>query len=372
MLILIYKFSFTRTRNGKTVHFACRNVVLANGSSDMANRLGLRVERLPIPWLKYELPQLEAALEEEKDRQKMKPVLIVGAGLSAADAVTICRQSGIPVIHVYRSRNAGLDKMLPGNVYPEYHEVQRMMKDPSKTYEYYTPVPEHAIADLHPIPIGPGCHRVRVRHLVTGEMHHFDVSYCAILIGSRPDLRFLHPNSLRNNQAPAHSPLKPRQIPSGGNDLSYGIVDCYIDGDTGNIVDDPKCSRLARQISWFKIFCAKCRHLNMCETRRSDYKRICGHSYLKCECPVASSENYPKAAFAAVNSFDDVALGLGEDATKPVDGKSNPIAVNKFTNQVLKAPKGMFAMGPLVGDHFVRFIPGGALAITAYLHSKNH
>lgn len=53
----------------------------------------------------------------------LKPVLVVGAGLSAADAVTICRSSGVNVIHVYRNRSVGLDKMLPENVYPEYHEV---------------------------------------------------------------------------------------------------------------------------------------------------------------------------------------------------------------------------------------------------------
>lgn len=53
----------------------------------------------------------------------LKPVLVVGAGLSAADAVTICRSSGINVIHVYRNRSAGLDKKLPQTVYPEYHEV---------------------------------------------------------------------------------------------------------------------------------------------------------------------------------------------------------------------------------------------------------
>lgn len=86
----------------------------------------MRSEGLSTPWLKHELPQLEAALESvpEKDRKKLKPVLIVGAGLSAADAVTICRSSGIKVIHVYRNRTAGLDKMLPENVYPEYHEVR--------------------------------------------------------------------------------------------------------------------------------------------------------------------------------------------------------------------------------------------------------
>lgn len=54
---------------------------------------------------------------------ELKPVVIVGAGLSAADAVTICRSSNINVVHVFRNRTAGLDKMLPENVYPEYHEV---------------------------------------------------------------------------------------------------------------------------------------------------------------------------------------------------------------------------------------------------------
>lgn len=91
----------------------------------MANRLGVKGEGLSMPWLKYELPHLETALLSLRpaDRLKLKPVMIVGAGLSAADAVTICRTSGIPVIHVFRSRTIGLDKQLPENVYPEYHEV---------------------------------------------------------------------------------------------------------------------------------------------------------------------------------------------------------------------------------------------------------
>lgn len=52
-------------------------------------------------------------------------MIVVGAGLSAADCVTICRSLKIPVIHVYRNRTAGLDKMLPEKVYPEYHSVSK-------------------------------------------------------------------------------------------------------------------------------------------------------------------------------------------------------------------------------------------------------
>lgn len=103
----------------------CQHLVLANGASDLANRLGVRGEGLSIPWLKYELPHLEYALQSMRpiERLKLKPVMIVGAGLSAADAVSMCRSSGIRVIHVFRSRTVGLDKQLPENVYPEYHEV---------------------------------------------------------------------------------------------------------------------------------------------------------------------------------------------------------------------------------------------------------
>ncbi len=50
-------------------------------------------------------------------------------------------------------------------------------------------------------------------------------------------------------------------------------------------------------------------------------------------------------------------LGLGENPKKPIDCKSNPIAVDKYTNRVLNGAEGLYAMGPLVGDNFVRFIP---------------
>uniref|UniRef100_A0A1L8DD72 Uncharacterized protein n=1 Tax=Nyssomyia neivai TaxID=330878 RepID=A0A1L8DD72_9DIPT len=325
-------------RKNKAFTILCRNVVLANGTSDLANRLGIRGERLAIPWLKHELPHLEAALEVIRpvERRTMKPVLIVGAGLSAADAITICRQSGIPVIHAFRSRTAGLDKMLPGNVYPEYHEVHRMMKAPHEAHSCYTPLPEHTIADVISVPSASGEERRRVivRHIKTGETRDFEVSFCAILIGARPDLRFLA--SLNTSGTPE---------------------------DSDSPIVEENVSFFGRQLAWLKNLCAKCRHINFCErVRRPEYKKICGHNFEKgttrvCECQPAV--------------YDDVVtgFGLGEEPQNPIDGKNNPIAVDKYTNQVLRGPPGLFAMGPLVGDNFVRFIPGGALAITSALQN---
>lgn len=55
---------------GKTFCIVSKNVVLANGSSDLANRLGLKGEGLATPWLKHELPQLENALEVLTEKQR--------------------------------------------------------------------------------------------------------------------------------------------------------------------------------------------------------------------------------------------------------------------------------------------------------------
>lgn len=56
--------------NGKPFSYSCRNVVLSNGASDLANRLGLRGENLATSWIKHDLPQLESALEQVTDAER--------------------------------------------------------------------------------------------------------------------------------------------------------------------------------------------------------------------------------------------------------------------------------------------------------------
>ncbi|XP_058465671.1 uncharacterized protein LOC131439086 [Malaya genurostris] len=379
---------FNRNTNRKFT-VVCQNLVMANGASDLANRLGVKGEGLDMPWVKYELPHLERALEQYQDdaMARLKPVLIVGAGLSAADAVSICRSSGIPVIHVYRNRTAGLDKMLPGNVYPEYHEVHKMMKDSNQKYELYTPLPEHTIVDLTQSPYtgSKDSHRVTVQHLKTGERREFEVSFCAILIGSRPDLRFIagiskgYNSSQHGNEASFFSRRAPvlveRESVVCENRPAQPLA-------IWSIAEQLLSSRLGRKLFWFKNICAKCRHLNVCDRNRykqcqpavlgriEDKQSInCGHNLSilgrNCECtlPIAVPTNDYLVSVSG--------LGLGEDPSKPVDCKSNPIEVDKYTNAVLRIPyKGLYAMGPLVGDNFVRFIPGGALSITSALHKR--
>lgn len=63
-------------------------------------------------------------------------------------------------------------------------------------------------------------------------------------------------------------------------------------------------------------------------------------------------------------------IGLGVCPTKPIDCRNNPMAIDKVSHSVLNAPKGMYALGPLAGDNFVRFIPGGALAIVSHIWNE--
>jgi thioredoxin reductase len=191
-----------------------------------------------------------------------EPVLIVGAGLSAADAVLLCSALGIPVLHVFRrdgdDPNIALKK-LPPKLYPEYHKVHQMMKDGGSgrngddgsggNYQAY---PQHCVKEFKE----DG--KVLLSH-TKGKRGDIvvQVARAVILIGSRPDLSFL----------------------------------------------------------------------------------------------------------------PDEGMNLGVVPGMHIDPKHNPIDVDPFTYQCVRAP-GLFAMGPPAGDTFVRFLRGGALAITAHLWNK--
>lgn len=219
-----------------------------------------------------------------------------------------------------------------------------MMQNSTQSYDYYTPYPEHTISDISSIPTPSGGHLATLQHLKTGEKTEIEVSYCAILIGSRPDLRFI--SSLTQKQESAQQPVE------------IDIIE--------NVIESPKWNK---RISWLKTFCAKCKHINIC---RNDYKKICGHNNRQLQqstfVEVCNAKNEVNT-----NKIDEISsgLGLGENPDRPIDCKTNPVLVNKITNRVLNSPKGLYAMGPLVSDNFVRFIPGGALAITSALHKEN-
>lgn len=101
------------------------NVVLATGTHDIPARLGVEGESLPFVY--HSFWELEAAISRGELDQASDPVLVVGAGLTAADAVLAAHHLNTPVCHVFRRSvtDPGLIfNQLPKLLYPEYHKVR--------------------------------------------------------------------------------------------------------------------------------------------------------------------------------------------------------------------------------------------------------
>ncbi|XP_046865080.1 oxidative stress-induced growth inhibitor 2-like isoform X2 [Xenia sp. Carnegie-2017] len=239
--------------------FACKkpfcvyaqNVVLASGLSK-PKKLGINGEGLPFVHHKVR-KVFQITKSKGKLQNKFKnPVLIVGDGLSAADAVLELVANDVPVIHVLKhdlnDEELVLNKM-PTQVYHDYAKVKDMMTKPvlaadgSCLYHAYfktilTSISKHGECKLK-----------------TPDEKTMTIFASAvfILIGSKPDLSFL--------------------------------------------------------------------------------------------------QNTPP---------------LGIDPSKDVDCRHNPMNINPYTYECRKV-KNLFALGPLVGDNFVRFGIGGSLGIASHL-----
>ncbi|XP_040265379.1 oxidative stress-induced growth inhibitor 1 [Bufo bufo] len=245
---------FTKNDIGPEQSFClyAENVVLATGTYDSPSWLGIQGEDLP--FVSHEISALEEAVKSMKVSQDSDPVLIVGAGLTAADAILLAHHYNIPVIHAFRRRvndPALIFNQLPHVMYPEYHKVYQMMKEQSVfqggPYKGYMSLPEHHALCFND---EKKC-TFRDKH---GHHKAFKVSMVLILIGSNPNLSFL---------------------PKNGTDLA-----------------------------------------------------------LKTE--------------------------------QPVNSKRNPLDIDPFTYECTQE-KGLYAVGPLAGDYFVRFVQGGALAVASTL-----
>lgn len=251
----VHGFLMAADHSREPFSLRARNVVLATGTSDSPARLGIPGETLP--YVHHELSALEAAWRAGTVTPASDPVLVVGAGLSAADAVLFARHANIPVLHAFRRPvdDPGLVfNQLPQMLYPEYHKVHQMMRERSiegpSPYLGYRSLPEHRLLlcrDDHQVVFqGP-----------QGLQKGFVVSLVLVLIGSHPDLSFL---------------------PGAGADLAT-------------------------------------------------------------------------------------------DPSQPLNAKRNPIDVDPYTYQSTRR-EGLYALGPLAGDNFVRFVQGGALAAASSLLKK--
>ena len=216
------------------------NVVLAVGVFNNPKKLEVAGE--DFPFVHHHSPDFE------RIQTHKCPVVVVGCGLVAADAVLYLMSKQIPVYHVFRRgpKDPNLVVNQLSSAYGDYLKLKSLIQSKSKN-EYYTPFPQHKIAEILPnkeVLIEP-CGRK-----MSGASFKVKVSRVIINVGSAPNLNF--------------------------------IKDAYL---------------------------------------------------------------------------------LREEPEEEFNIKTNPLNVDLITYES-NLKKGLFAMGPLVGDNFVRFISGGAMGIT--------
>lgn len=256
-------FTLTDTgHRGKPLKYLTKNVVLATGMTTNPRNLDIPGEHLPFVF--HSLNSLEEAVRSGGLTSNSDPVLIVGAGLSAADAIINTQGHNIPIVHCFRrpvDDPTLIFNKLPEAIYPEYHEVHRMMaagttgttrmmrgQPVEAEYPAYRAFSETELTEI------TANRRVRLRGPATNEL--MQVSYVVILIGASADLNFL----------------------------------------------------------------------------------------------------------------EESGTNLGLVPGEPIE-RNNPVDIDVFTHECINSP-GMYAMGPITGDNFVRFLQGGALAITSHFHHK--
>jgi hypothetical protein len=240
--------------------FLCKHIILAVGSTGLYNELKVKGESYN--FILHTIHDLENKIKTNLCYLRKNPLVVVGAGLSAADCILLALKYRIKIVHVIRrsvyDKNI-VYKKLPKILYPEYHGIYEKMLDykkcgGKKKNDNYVMYDEHLIKCFKP------------NHIcVISSNEGFDddvekikeikFSFACLLIGHKINLDFIPPEI---------------------------------------------CNKLAY------------------------------------------------------------------NTNKPIDIKDNPISINPFTYETNNF-KNLYAMGPLVGDNFVRFGISGALGITSHL-----
>ncbi|XP_014260201.1 oxidative stress-induced growth inhibitor 2-like [Cimex lectularius] len=179
--------------NGARFSYKCKYVVLASGTYDSPNVLGVEGEDLP--WVYHSLKDFEDEFDSAQS------VLIVGAGLSAADAVRACRFRLAEVHHVFRNPKNPMEKSLHSSMYPDYHKIWQMMNIGDAKYPGYFPYRGCSVLSFYE----EGRERYAKLRYENGTVESVQINLVVILIGSTADLRYTQKEDLGLTTGPVHS-----------------------------------------------------------------------------------------------------------------------------------------------------------------------
>lgn len=290
------------THKGDLAEFKyfCKHLVLANGATDIHNELNVKGESSR--FILRSIRELEDRIKDDLPRLQKDPLLIVGAGLSAADAILLAQKYHIRIAHVIRKPvsdpNLVFNK-LPKKIYPEYHRVYEQMQH-SRAADV-----QSAAAELSYV--------------------LYDEHQVKCFTSKRTCILSTWTNGTNTKCAAGKSWVRHKQHRL----LNECDEEC-------EVVNNEPCCVYPQQ--------SKC--AGDVELKISYACILIGYS--------------PDLSFLPKTLVEQLAA----DTSKSLDTRDNPILIDQFTHETAKF-KNLYAMGPLIGDNFVRFGTGGALAISA-------
>ena len=156
------------------------NIVLATGAFNNPRKLEIPGEHFS--FVHHQSPDMD------RFQTYRCPVLVVGCGLVAVDAVLHLLSKQIPVVHVFRrsAKDPNLVLNQLSSAYADYLKLKSLIQCKSKS-EYYTPLPQHRLVEILPnkeVLIEP-CGKK------SGTVVKVHVSRVIIHVGSKPNLNFI-------------------------------------------------------------------------------------------------------------------------------------------------------------------------------------
>ncbi|OTF70952.1 hypothetical protein BLA29_000713 [Euroglyphus maynei] len=298
------------------VRYRAKRVVLAKGTSTMPRMLNIQGETFP--FVLHSLTKLDVIIRQTQllpcwrlpilstsRTQSPDPILIVGSGLSAADALILlsqrCQRRPLRIIHLFRKsirdRSLIFNQIATNDSnYPEYYQVFQKMK-----------------------------------HSVQNNIHCLEC--------------------LPHHHSPPSSTSSSKQL-----SLRFEYYQAYQECILSSIQTTANGHRTATLEFLNKnksdsTLCCHCnRPINHQLTVRITFALIL----------IGSS---PQLDFVNEN----IRQRMARDSTAPIDHRLNPISIDPYTHECKDVP-GLYALGPLVGDNFVRYVQGGALAAANHIY----
>lgn len=191
-----FKWLVHAQNKDKGITFRAKNLVLACGFNE-SMKLGVAGEELP--FVLYSLAELDVKIP--RFISSGRPAVVVGAGMSAADAILTLMSRGIPVCHVFRQEASSnlLFSKLPQVAYKEYHKVWNMMKGVDCS-NLYTPFEQHELSSFHE---DGSC---SIASTIDNRTTTLEISVGVVMIGSQAGLHFL-PKTLLTSLASKDGPI---------------------------------------------------------------------------------------------------------------------------------------------------------------------